>query len=252
MPHDRQLPNFNRFPMLWLAAAFVSGIIAAQGFEPGPGAILTLGAIFGVSAFVFRDRWVATIFVLFAFAVAGLFSGNVESKSVSPNRLKILYDNGTVRSGDPVEVEGVLTRRPEPSVDSVNLSLRADNLVYRGREIAVTGNVRLYLPVSDENAADPEFEISDLKYGSRIKVACRLEREDEYLNPGVITRREIFDRLDIDASATIKSILLIERVADESVFLPLAWVYDQRARLIDDLKNNLSRPAAGVLIAALL
>lgn len=56
----------------------------------------------------------------------------------------------------------------------------------------------------------------------------------------------------IDASGAIKSPLLVEKIADESVFLPLAWVYDQRAAIIESLRENLSPPAAGVMIASLL
>ena len=63
---------------------------------------------------------------------------------------------------------------------------------------------------------------------------------------------EILDRLGFDATGTVKSHLLIERLSDESVFIPLAWVYDQRARLIAEFRHNLRGPAAGVLIASLL
>ena len=79
-----------------------------------------------------------------------------------------------------------------------------------------------------------------------------LEREDEYLNPGVIRGPEMLDQLGIDARGSIKSPLLIEHIADESVFLPLAWVYDRRARLIRDLTSELSPSAAGIMTASLL
>lgn len=68
----------------------------------------------------------------------------------------------------------------------------------------------------------------------------------------MIPRREMLDRLGIDASGSVKSRFLIEHIADESVFLPLAWVYDQRAKLIDSFWRNLSPRAAGVMIASLL
>ncbi len=79
-----------------------------------------------------------------------------------------------------------------------------------------------------------------------------MEREEQYQNPGVISRIELLDRMGIDASCSIKSPLLIEHIADESVFVPMAWVYDQRARLIDAFRQNLGPKAAGVMIASLL
>ncbi|MFN0278999.1 MAG: ComEC/Rec2 family competence protein [Pyrinomonadaceae bacterium] len=254
MSEDRPRPNFNRYPMLWLAACFALGILlgfvsSSETFWP----MIFVGT-FGVLALLSREHWVATFFILLAFVSAGFVSFQCEMKrNSSPSRLKGLYDNGTIRSGDPVEVEGVLTGRPEPSVDGEFLTLRSEEITYRGNEIKVSGDVRLFLLVIEqETATDLKSEISNLKYGSRIRVAYKLEREDQFLNPGVIKKREILDRLGVDATGSIKSQLLVEKLADESVFLPLAWVYDQRARLIDDFRNNLSHPTAGVMIASLL
>jgi competence protein ComEC len=157
-----------------------------------------------------------------------------------------LYDHDIIHSGDPVEVEGVLLGRPEPSIDGVLLNLRSEKIKFHGEERQVFGNVHLYLAA---NEADAEFQ---LRYGSRIRVACNLEREDEFLNPGVIPKKEILDRLNVDVTGSVKSQLLVEKLADESVFLPLAWVYDQRAQLISDFKSQLGHSAAGIMIASLL
>ncbi len=188
---------------------------------------------------------------------AGFASATIESRSVADNRVRVLYDNGTIRSGDPVEVEGILLGRPEPSFDGVFLTLRVEGLRYRGVDHNVSGRVRLFMPdtaKAETSAAitDLRSQISDLKYGSRLRIACKLNREDAFLNPGVIPRKDVLDRLGIDASGSVKSPLLIEHIADESVFLPLAWVYDQRARLIEAFRANLSPRAAGVMIASLL
>ena len=51
-------------------------------------------------------------------------------------------------------------------------------------------------------------------------------------------KKEMLDRLGVDATGSIKSQMLAEKIADESVFLPLAWVYDQRTQLIDDFKTT--------------
>lgn len=254
MPEDRKTPNFDRNPMLWLAIAFAVGILAASVINIDLRVSAAALAVFAILAVIFRGQHFATYLVLIVFAAAGMASLHVENLSIRADRIRILYDNGTIRSGDPVDVEGVLSGRPEPSIDGVFLNLKADKLSYRGSERTVSGNVRLFLPKTDrlDSENDSKFEITDLKYGSRLLIACKLNREEAFLNPGVIQKREILDRLGVDATGSIKSQMLVEKIADESVFLPLAWVYDQRANLIESFRENLSPQAAGVMIASLL
>lgn len=63
---------------------------------------------------------------------------------------------------------------------------------------------------------------------------------------------EYLDKKGYDASASIKSLHLIERLDDDPVFLPLAWVFDWRNRLQNQFDARLSGDTAGVLDAALL
>lgn len=247
MPEDHRPPNFNRDPMLWLALAFASGIPVSHLINFDLRVAIIAVAVFAVTAFFLRTNRIATWLLLIAFCFAGTSAALVERHNVSPDRLKILYDNGTLISGEPVEVEGVLLGRPEASVDGALVNLAVDNIKQRGVDRKVSGNVRLYVQTDDLRP-----QVSDLKYGSRLRIATKLERDDEYLNPGVMPKREMLDRLGIDATGAVKSPLLIEKLADESVFLPLAWIYDQRARMIDSFRSNLSSPASGVMIASLL
>lgn len=260
MPEDAG-KTFSRQPLLWLAVWFAFGILVAR-FVVVDGWVSVAGFVVAVvmAAIVFRGRELATVFIAIAFVATGFLSMQAERQSVRPDRLSVLYDNGTFQSGTPVEVEGVLLERPEVTTEGEILTLRAERLRYRGVDNVVSGNVRLFSfqPLKSEisnlrsEISEPGSDISNLKYGSRIRVACVLEREDEFLNPGVITRREMLDRMGIDASGSVKSNLLIEHIADESVFSPLAWVYDQRTKIIDEFRRNLSPKAAGVMIASLL
>ncbi len=248
MSEDRPRPNFNRYPMSLLAACVALGILTGN-YVLSSEMLLPVGlaATFAAVALILHKYGLSTVFVAVAFVCAGFVSFQYEVlRNNSSNRVKVLYDNGTIRSGDPVEVEGVLLGRPEPSIDGVFLNLRSSKAKYHGEEHPVSGNVRLFL---EANESDGTLE---LKYGSRIRVACKLERADEFLNPGVVRKREILDRLDVDATGSVKSQLLIEKLADESVFLPLAWVYDRRAQLISDFKTQLRRTTAGIMIASLL
>lgn len=249
MPTDRKAPNFNRNAVLWLAAAFAFGILLAQ-FVPFGGTLLPaiLSIAFAALALFVSKYRVSTVFISLAFVSIGVYSFLCEvERNTNPNRLSVLYDNGTLRSGEPVEIEGVLVAGREPTVEGDLLTVRAETVMFRGEILKVSGNVRLFVPIPQTKS-----EFSELKYGSRIRVSCKLEREDDFINPGVIPRRQMLDRLGIDASGSVKSRFLVEKLADESVFVPLAWVYDQRAKLIDSFRRNLSPRTAGVMIASLL
>lgn len=254
MPIDRRTPNFNRNPMLWLAVAFAAGILAARFAAIDLRLSIGVCIVCATAAFLIRMRSDATLLILAAFLAAGAAGYTFETTLISTDRLRVLYDNGTISSGDPVEVEGVLSSTPEQSVDGSFLTLKTSALTYRGAVRKVSGNVRLFLPASRSADAesDPKFQISNLKYGSSVRIACKLEREDAFLNPGVLPKREVLDRLGVDATGSIKSTMLVEHIADESVSLPLAWVYEQRARLIDDFRKGLDQRTAGIMIASLL
>src|ERR1035437_3297525 len=270
-------PHFSRYPLFWLAICFSVGILAGKYAAPDLFFSLSICGLASLTALFVRN-YLSPALIAIACVTAGSSAMVMEMRAIRADRLKVLYDSGTIQSRSPVEVEGVLMGRPEPAFDSSFLTVQAEKLYVRGEERRVSGNVRLFVPVTSREQSDSrpidlesreqsdstlndlgngepsglKFQISDLKYGSRIRVACELEREDEYLNPGVLPKREVLDRLGVDATATIKSPLLIEHVADESVFLPMAWVYDQRTVLIEDFRQNLGRPAAGVMIASLL
>jgi competence protein ComEC len=238
--------SFSLHPTLWIAIAFSAGIGTASVIDIPLQNLIGLSVAFAVVALLFRTRLAATFLILAAFAAAGMMTCTAERKGVQPDRIKLLYDTGEIISGDPVEIEGVLTTAPELSADGHFLTLRTQRLRGRNTDRQVSGRVRLFVPVT------PAADLPILNYGSHIIVRCILEREDEYLNPGVLRRPDYLDQIDIDATGSVKSPLLIEHLADESVFLPLKWVYNQRASLIDTFISELSSPAAGVMTASLL
>src|SRR5436190_13775749 len=108
MPDDRPRPNFNRQPMLWLAIAFAGGILASKLIDIDLKLWIATGVILAFFSVLFRKEYVATILMLAAFATAGTALATLETASISPDRLRVLYDDGTVISGDAVEIEGVL------------------------------------------------------------------------------------------------------------------------------------------------
>src|SRR5690349_9811293 len=149
--------QFSRFPMFWLAAFYGVGIAGSQ--LAGIDLRLSLGAcVFSAAVgLVFSKTNIAAVFIAIAFAAAGAASLQMELQSVRSDRIKLLYDGGIVPSRFPVEVEGVLMGRPEPSFDGSFLTLRTERLRYAGSEHAVSGNIRLFAPApSDAKTSDED------------------------------------------------------------------------------------------------
>ncbi|CAN5346792.1 hypothetical protein BH20ACI1_BH20ACI1_01350 [soil metagenome] len=248
---QKSVSNFTIYPLLWLAVCFAVGVLTAHFLAPNLKFSLVICLIFAVLTLVFLKQKFALIFLSIAFAAVGCLILNIENNAIAPNRLKKLYDENQIYSGDPIEIQGVLQSKPELAVGVFFITLKTESAIYKGAEIKVSGNVRLSAVINDEQIRQ-EFEQLNLNYGSRIRVACNLRREDNFLNPGVMPQTEILDQKDIDATGVIKSPLLVEKLDDEKTFAPLAWLYDRREDLIIDFKEHFNIPTTGVLNASLL
>ncbi|MGH9947665.1 MAG: ComEC/Rec2 family competence protein [Pyrinomonadaceae bacterium] len=251
MPQKKSKPNFTLNPLLWLAASFAVGIISALWLSTSNITATLIIVAFGGLAIILRARREATFLILIAFSVLGSVSYQNEIKGVASDRLRRLYDEGIINSGDPVEIEGVLSDEPEPAPDGYFLSVKASRLIYKGEERAASGITRLFLPISDDNSR-ADVSALDLKFGDRVLIACRLEREDRYLNPGVAPRKQILDRQHIDARGMIKSPLLVEKTGRDPVFIPLEFVLRKRVAMIERFRKTFSPSTAGILIASIL
>jgi competence protein ComEC len=247
-------PSFCAHPLALLAACFALGILIAH-FVVLP---ITVGFAIGVmcaaaSVYLYARRktaW-ATLLIAIAFMCAGATLCLLETSAVAENRVRRFYDDGVIASGDPVEVTGVLTSEPEPGPDGFYLTLRAEKINYKENERAVSGVVRLFAPVRDREARSA-YAALDLRYGARVRLMTTLNREERFRNPGGSSLTEFLERRGYDASGVLKSHLLIERLDDERVFLPLAWLYEWRQFLLAQINEKFSPETSGVLQAALL
>ena len=237
------------YPLLWLAACFAGGIVIANFIEFDWRIAAGIGIVFAAGSALPANRAAAFLFISFAAAGAVLYQ--IEKGGVSENRLKRIYDEGRIASGEPIELEGVLAAKPEPVFDGFILKLNTEKIFHKNTEQEVSGQIKIFAPSAGEESKADYLNL-DLRYGSKIRIACNPEREEKYLNPGVMRRKENLDRQGIDATVTVKSPLLIEKLSDKAVFVPLAFVYDQRAAMIGQFRDKFSVSTAGVLIASLL
>ncbi|MCA1639388.1 MAG: ComEC/Rec2 family competence protein, partial [Acidobacteria bacterium] len=171
--------------------------------------------------------------------------------STGQNRLKNLFDQQRIKSGDPIEIEGVLQGAPEIAIGGIFLELKTEKAIYKSSEIKVSGKIRLFANNRDEETKN-EYEQLNLQYGSQIRVACNLRREDKFLNPGTVSQIELLDQKGIDATGIIKSPLLVEKIAETKTFAPLAWLFERRQNLTIGFRDKFSVSTAGIMIASLL
>jgi competence protein ComEC len=250
-------------PLAQLAAAFALGVLAEFYLAVplpllvSPAAAATLfaavillkhGARRPVNE---RLLSLATVLVMVAALLLGWTLASIERTRVPADQLRRLLNEGTLAVGEPVEITGVLEREPEFAPDRLYLFLRVEKVRSRGVERDASGEVVLLAPVSAKSIAR-EFAELDLRYGARLRVMTVLERADNFRNPGVSSFTEYLDRKGYDATGFVKSPLLVERLENTSVFLPLAWLYEWRRALQAEIDARFSSDTAGVLDAAFL
>lgn len=225
---------FSQHPLAQLAVAFAAGICAADYFSVRLGVLL--GVVCSVLALVLLLKkllQVAGIILLSAVFCTGVVLAGIERRSNSTSGIRNLVEQ-------PGTLTGWLDGPPEFARDRVYLSLRVEE--------PASGRVSLLLPLRKATSIN-ELQ---LRYGTRIRVNTTLERDGGYRNPGVSSLAEFLDRNGYDASGIVRSPASITRLEDTRVFPPLAWLYDWRARLQQQIDARFAPETAGVLDATLL
>jgi len=249
-------------PLALLAGAFALGILGGLYLAVPISLAVSCAALsstlLAVTALLRGKMKLAIAFVILAMLFLGSTLASIEKNNVPANQLKrlltertIAAGEGTIAVGEPVEITGVLERDPEVARDRLYLFLSVQKLRLRSTEREVSGEVVLLAPVSGK-LVEQEFAVLDLRYGARIRVMTSLERSDSFRNPGVSSFTEYLDRKGYDATGFVKSPLLIERLENQRVFLPLAWLYEWRRNLQAEVDSRFSEETSGVLDAALL
>ena len=176
MSHEQEnLINFNAFPLAWIAVSFVFGIFTAQFSNWNWKIYLAICFITIFLNFLFRQTpkysQISNYFLLIAFISAGSLLYQVEIETVKPDRLKVLFDNKTLVSGEPIKVEGILLSKPELAVGGFFIELQAEKLISRSLEQSASGKIRLFAGVQSEKLG-MEYDDLQLKYGTKIRVHC--------------------------------------------------------------------------------
>ena len=251
MHADPYIRLFSQNPLLQLASALAFGIVFATFFEIRitylfVGLILvTLATL--VSAYSARIS-IAGFTVLTALFFAGSILTSLQMRK-APNQLKSIIEQRLIRPSESVELIGVVTGPVELARDGIHFSLNVEkvntvtlNLKSSG-VVALTGYLR--------HSYDAEkYRNLRLQSGSRISVRTRIDRTEQYRNPGVSSLAEYLDTKDIDAIALVRGPESIGRLDSASSIA--AFVYQWRDFLQREIDTRFSTETAAVLAAALL
>ena len=243
--------RFSSFPLLWLAVLFAVGIFASKIFPIRSEILIVICVSLAVAAAVSIRHKVSLVFIAIAFLAAGSITHSIHEGGVSANRVKRVYDEKQIASGEPVEMVGVLVGNPEAAYDGSFITVEVETILHKGIERDVSWRVRLFAPIQTPEMTEG-YAALNLRNGSDVRIACNPVREEKYQNPGVLSRKELLDWQDLDATATLKSPLLIEKLGDSSTWNPTHAIYATRQYLIDKFREKFSIPTAGIMIASLL
>jgi competence protein ComEC len=130
-------------------------------------------------------------------------------------------------------------------------TVKLEQLRYKSSDFQAFGSIALVAGYPSNNA-EAEYGQLELRHGARVRTLTMLRRVDSFRNPGVSPFTEYLDRKGYEATGFIKSPLLIERLDDAPVFLPLSFIYEWRTTLQRQIDGQFSPETAGVLDAALL
>src|SRR5690349_7238360 len=238
--------SFSRQPLAQLAGALSGGSCLANYFSIALPVLLRVGAVstaLAVVAVLEQRLLLAGVALLLATSGAGATLALQERRSERDSELSEL-------AGKQVVITGVISGPVEVGRDQLYLTLDVQRLDVDGLERSVTGVVSLVVALKDES----EYDGLGLRYGARIRVVARLNRGDEFRNPGVSPLSEYLERKGYDATAFVKSAAAITRLEDAGGWRVrvLGPLYLWRERLQREIDRRFSAETASVLDAALL
>lgn len=250
MSDVKPVHRYSLNPLFWTAAAFAIGIVLASyrllDFHIAVGIALTSSFL---AILLSKFRHSGLLIIIAAVAVGSLVFYE-EQLSITDDRIRTIYDTGQLTSADVITVFGRVSSGPEPAHQGAVIEVDVSQVKKRDAEINSSGRVRFFINADSEDAL-ADLNALGLKSGSVIKAYTSLDRDERYHNPGVRSRRKMLDHQRIDATATIKSPLLIEKTADGAMS-PLNAVYDLRRDVINDIRDRFNTSTAGILIASTL
>src|SRR5262245_27912596 len=248
-PHVR---SFSHCPLFQLSIACAVGI-ALSTYIPAKLTFLITGLaittiVASVSILIDRTRFAGASLLLGVLLAASCLT--VLQNRASPSQLKTLIDRRVV-DAESVSLTGVITGPVEFAQDGIHFSVKADAVNTTTQSIKCSGMVAFtgYFRNNDDRE---RYRALQLQSGEHISVITKLDRTDQYRNPGVSMLTEYLDTKGIDAIGLVPGPEAILRATDSTGPSYTSGLYRWRAFLQRQFDTHFSLETAAVLSAALL
>jgi competence protein ComEC len=246
-------------PLVYCAVAFILGelVVSQSPISNLKSWLSSAIALFVVAAIFLcfkrwkgrRDAFITLILLANCFACGGLL-WSLNEAGVASNRVKILFERGTVQAEDPVEIWGVIAAAPQLAPDRMYLEVALEKLATFAQEHSASGTVRFVVPFKEAQDR-AEYDALQLGYGTRIRALANLRKSQGFRNPGTTDFDEMLEYRGYDATGLIKSALLIERLGEGKHNRVFSVLYAVRANAIAVILRSFTQPTSGILAAAL-
>ncbi|HEX4947585.1 MAG TPA: DUF4131 domain-containing protein, partial [Blastocatellia bacterium] len=242
-------------PLVYFAVAFILGELVASR-SPISNLKFWLSAaiaLFATAIILFsikqlkwqRNALITLILLANCFACGGLLWALNEA-SIANNRVKMLFERGTIQAEEPVEIWGVIAAAPELAPDRIYLEVTLEKLATLGREHSASGTVRVVVPFREAQDR-AEYDALQLSYGTPIRALTNLRKSQGFRNPGATDFDEMLEYRGHDATGLIKSALLIERLGDGARNRMFSVLFAIRANAIAVILRSFTQPTSGIL-----
>src|SRR5947208_14659122 len=122
---DLPRTRFASCPLIVLGLAISVGILMGHYFSSQSRSILIFSVAIGLSLALLSILLVskkklrrASVFLVAALLCSGIVLSLIDRRTIAPNRISQMYDQGLMAPGEPVELTGTLQGQPEPAPDS--------------------------------------------------------------------------------------------------------------------------------------
>jgi competence protein ComEC len=218
--------------LVYLALAFMSGIIVADLFAPGLFPLI----LFGGNALLFaalarRNRFVHTLSLCCVCAALGALRLTMANAAPPDNDIRHLAGSGEIL------VEGVISNDPKRTDDGQQLILQVEAAAAAEVQ-AASGQLLVMVPPF------PAY-----RYGQRISVTGELQRPKSAQKPGAFDYRAYLARKQI---FVLMREPYVRVVNEEEGVVVLRWLYAARERCRTILLRELPEPQASLAVGILL
>jgi competence protein ComEC len=245
-------------PLLFVAISFICGLLLAARHPISVRHWLIFCATAWVAASI--ALWLSVNgHAAVALSICGCFAAGgalwtINEEATGENSVRRLFERGELRIDEPIEIWGQLNAAPELAPDRIYLSIAVERVATLGRELRSSGTVSLIAPFNDHESR-LEYDSLALDYGTRVRLLAHLGNRSGYLNPGAPDFDQLLEYRGYDATGSVKSPLLIERLGEgepNPILAPiLERLYLIRARALAVILRHFKQPASGILAAAL-